>query len=141
MAKRRSSKSSNGTVLRTVPARRVFSHNTNLPLPRRLFALSFTPITDYRRFHPHGINRSYRSVDGRRVTPRYSVQRTRYRAPTVRRPFPLFADIRDVPVLPRSAVICARRRSRKEVMFATGNAGRRGQRKPHRNENSNLRCR
>ena len=41
---------------------------------------------------------------------------------------------------PRTVTVCVRRRVRKEVMHATGSAGRRHFRKPRRNYNSNIRC-
>lgn len=44
-------------------------------------------------------------------------------------------------VLPRDAVVCARRKIRREVIFAKGKAGRGGQRKPRFNERSKLVCR
>ena len=43
-------------------------------------------------------------------------------------------------VVPRDAVICARRKIRKEVIFAKGKAGRGGQRRPRRNDYSNVVC-
>lgn len=42
---------------------------------------------------------------------------------------------------PKAVVICVRRKRRKEVMFASGRAGKRGQRKPRRSEWSSISCR
>lgn len=41
---------------------------------------------------------------------------------------------------PRVAVVCVRRKIRKEVLHATGFAGKRGQRKPRYNEASEVNC-
>lgn len=38
-------------------------------------------------------------------------------------------------------IVCIRRQTRKEVMHATGKAGRKGQRRPRRNEWSSISCR
>lgn len=40
----------------------------------------------------------------------------------------------------RSVLVCIRRRNRRKMMFASGNAARSGQRKPRRNSNSKYRC-
>lgn len=122
------------------PARRVVpTFNANLSrLPRR-HVLSH--ITDYRRYHPRELHRPYRSVIGRIIRPGHIIRSTPYRPAVARRPFPLLADLSARAVLPRDAVICARRRMREEVMHALGHAGRGGQRKPRFNNRSDVRCR
>lgn len=42
---------------------------------------------------------------------------------------------------PSSVAICVRRKRRREIMFAKGFGGRRGQRRPKRNWYSSIRCR
>lgn len=42
--------------------------------------------------------------------------------------------------VPRDVIVCVRRKVRKEVIHASGRAGRRGQRRPRRNEYSDVRC-
>jgi len=42
--------------------------------------------------------------------------------------------------VPENVIICARRKIRKQVMHAFNNSGRGGQRKPRRNNNSDIRC-
>lgn len=41
---------------------------------------------------------------------------------------------------PEKVLICVRRKRRKEVMFASGKAGKRGQKKPRRNFYSDINC-
>lgn len=41
---------------------------------------------------------------------------------------------------PRFVYVCERRKRRREVIFATGKGGKRGQRRPWRNEFSEIRC-
>lgn len=134
------------TGFRPVPARRVISRNANFSrpilLPRRILpSLSLTQIEDRRRYHPHGVNRSFRSVYGHRVIPRSIIRYRPYSGPSIGRRFPLLADLSEHRVLPRDAVICARRKIRREVLIALGHAGRAGQRRPKFNDNSNVRCR
>lgn len=137
---------SDRTNFRFVPARRVAFRNTNplpLSLPRRFvvpFRNNLSLIEDRRRYHPHGFNRSYRALDGRRLVPRHRIRSTRYVLPNDVRAFPILADLRSYRELPRDAVICARRRIRREVILALGYGGRRGQRKPRFNPDSDVRC-
>lgn len=42
---------------------------------------------------------------------------------------------------PSSVLVCVRRKSRREVLFAKGKGGRRGQRRPKRNIWSSIKCR
>lgn len=42
--------------------------------------------------------------------------------------------------VPKQVLLCVRRKRRKEVLFATGGAGKPNKRKPRRNKYSNVRC-
>lgn len=138
MAKRKSNRSP------SVSARRVIPFNTNRRLPRRVLLPSpvlLNEISDYRSFHPHGKTRSFRDRLGRRIIPRTVVRSVPFRGPNFSRGFPLFADLKSTRQLPRDAVVCVRRRIRKEVLFASRRAGRGGQRRPSFNPNSDVICR
>lgn len=42
--------------------------------------------------------------------------------------------------IPQEVLVCVRRKKRKQVLFATGGAGKKNKRKPRRNQHSNVRC-
>lgn len=42
--------------------------------------------------------------------------------------------------LPKNALVCVRRKMRKQVLFATGGAGKKFKKRPRRNENSQYHC-
>lgn len=84
-------------------------------------------IEDNRLFHP--IPRAIRPIVS--VTAKPLSIRTRPNAKSLARPVQMR--------IPRHAMVCARRRIRKEVIFASGNQGR-GNRRPKFNENSTLIC-
>lgn len=98
-----------------------------LPRPRIYIVQKVLPRLgeDHRRFHPQRKVRQLRTLRGKRALA----------APVIR-------DVRK-PVtfhLPPQAAVCVRRSVRKQVIFASGRAGRRGQRRPRRNLNSSVRC-
>ena len=114
------------------------------PLPRRILT-PLSVVEDFRRYHPHASRRHLRDLRGSIILPRSRIgfytrslarRRSRSDARRLRR---VAFDV--TRTLPRHAVICARRHSREEVLFALGRAGRRGQRRPRFNENSSIHCR
>lgn len=113
-------------------------------LPRRYLS-PLSVIEDFRAYHPRPRLRTYRSVFAgsifsRSVVGMFSRDRAIRRNRINRRRLAhLSMDVHRV--LPRSAVICAKRRSRREVIFAMNKAGRGGQRRPRRNETSEIICR
>lgn len=137
--------------------RRVVSYsNANLRLPGPALVVSFG-VPDRRFYHPLGkraplgvtlgsaanivsrpVRRSIRvSSTARRARSRSSV---RYVSPyTSRNSFITPSTI--AFEAPSRVVLCVRRSVRKEVMFASGKAGRRGQRPPRRNQFSDISCR
>lgn len=114
-------------------------------LPRRLLLSSLVSSSteDFRRYHPNVSFRKFRDLSGGVVRPRHLIGVVPRRSPFLRRV--VFRRARSdslnvVSTLPRSAVICARRKIRKEVIFAKGKAGRGGQRSPRRNARSSVVC-
>lgn len=109
-----------------------------VPLPRPPI-IRFSPlpssamrqVEDRREFHPSGRARSARLVDGRSA----AIQVGR---PSRSRPQALPAGVRFS--MPWRVMMCVRRKRRREVMFAKGKAGRRGQRPPRRNYYSEVSC-
>ena len=134
------SHSRNNPSLRVVARRDTFPiANRRLP---RLIALSGE---DHRRFHPMRENRPLKRLDGSPAFLRLRL-RTFRNLKRVRnlalRPRRRSMDRLQVELaIPRDAVICARRRVRKSVLFAKRKAGRGGQRPPRRNFNSQIVCR
>lgn len=120
--------------------RDTYTRITRRSLPRR----NYTAIQDYRRFHPDGSHQPFRDTYGGTLTPRrrvYTTHSTPLFQGRGRRPvFTPVQNINSSVHLPKRAIICARRSIRKEVLFAKNKTGRTGQKKPHFNPNSNLRC-
>lgn len=113
-------------------------------LPRLLSALVFHSGEDLRRHVPQKAFRPLRSVSGAAVYPRVRFRYLPRNQPSYGDPYRFGSRSRSLSfdfVLPRHAVVCARRRIRKEVMFARNKAGRRGQRRPRRSSRSSLVCR
>lgn len=113
------------------------------PLPRR-YLTPLSVVEDFRRYHPHANRRHYRRVDASLVLSRsrvgYFLRSTLRRRPFIDRRRLRQLSMAVVRTLPRDAVVCAKRNVRKEVIFAMNKAGRGGQRRPRRNENSNVVC-
>lgn len=86
-----------------------------------------TPVSDRRTWRPRQLSEpTPRTVSGRVAGIRPRVSRR---------------SLRVSFGLPLDAVICARRKIRREVIFAAGGAGRRGRRyRPRFNETSKYRC-
>lgn len=94
-------------------------------LSSRLVAPSRTPVSRPKTFgRPYGRSTvaTRPPVARARVEPRYPTSRVAF-------------------ALPREVVVCARRKSRRETLFARNRAGRRGQRRPVWNEFSRISCR
>lgn len=117
---------------------------TRTPLPRR-YLPSLSVIEDMRTHHPRPRLRTLRSIHASPIFSRtrvglfsrnLSISRNRRERARLRR---LSFDIHRT--LPLDAVICAKRHVRAEVLFAKNKAGRGGQRRPRRNENSEIICR
>lgn len=107
---------------------------TNLPrlLLKNLVQVPLSPIEDNRRrYFPHNQPRGYyvRVDSGYRHVPL-----SRSRPPTATHRL----SVR--PKLPIQAVVCVRRRIRREVLLAMGRGGGNHKRKYHRNQQSNVRC-
>lgn len=118
-------------------------------LPRRAVPTAFDfyrsalrPVEDRRTFHPE----PYRRPELFPTRPRPA--RVIALAKQVSKPKALvrnqvrvaFPSARLGFVEPARTLICVRRKIRKAVLHATGRAGRRGQRKPRRNEHSEVKC-
>lgn len=131
MAKKRSKNSAR--------RKRDFGIITNRPNPpsRRLLSrprLSvLTPIEDFRvNSFPLTRARAYKLLDATPATPGRvaSLPKLSWHMPRV------------VDRLTPQAIVCLRRQVRKEVVFASGSAGRRGRKNSYRrNETSNIHCR
>jgi hypothetical protein len=80
---------------------------------------SFSKVTEY--VQDNELHRGRGRADGIRVKPYSDPARMAFRRP------------KEVPV-------CVRRKVRKEVIHANGNAGKTGQRRPRWNRNSKVRC-
>lgn len=119
-------------------------HNANRRLPRPdLLSRSFIVQSvgeDFRRFHPNANRRRLRTLGGAFVRARAVVGTEPFRS-RVSGASRFLSPWSVRHVFPRDAVVCVRRKIRKEVIFATGKAGRGGQRRPRRNENSDVVCR
>lgn len=92
-------------------------------------------VQDFRRdSFPLTRARAYRLLDATPATPASKPYGSLYpRVPALSR----LAN-----VLPKEAVVCARRAVRREVIFATGSGGRRGRKSQyHKSETSNIHCR
>ena len=94
---------------------------------------------DRRSFNPESIYapaRSFSKTRHRLIIPRVA------KAPARGRPkqLELFPPAHIGFRAPEKVLICVRRKMRKEVMFATGKAGKAGQKKPRRNEYSEVHC-
>lgn len=104
------------------------------PLLHRPVISPLMVIEDRRILKP--INRLLQSSLRNLSAAPISHTKSHYKAP---RPFYM---PRSFDSLPRDAVICARRKIRKEVIFALGSGGRRGSKKPYRRSStSNIHCR
>lgn len=91
-------------------------------------------IEDRRTYHPDPIRRvAYLSVNKpARLTLR---ENTRYNAPSFTKALVAFAE-------PKKLALCVRRSQRKQVLFAKGIGGsKRPQRRPRKNEFSDISCR
>jgi len=135
MAKGRKSRSS------TSRSRRGVSNTANhrLPTPVRIdirpAQMDLEDLlrdSDRRRFHPDGPHRNARAVF-----------RSAHTLEVPDRPIDRARKVLSHSVAfqaPLDVAICVRRKVRKEVMHATGKAGRRGQKRPHRNPYSDINC-
>lgn len=110
------------------------------PLPPRRAALRL--FEDRREWHPDGPDRAAKRFSGSR-RPLRLVDRKMSNPDR-------FAHLRKFPSQtkaivafsePSDVVVCVRRSIRREVMHATGKAGRRGQKKPKFNALSKISCR
>lgn len=117
----------------------LLSHNNSTSIP----VSDFTDISDNRRFVPYASNVSKPLYDrfARRIVPRRIVRFTPYLPRTVARRFPIGERLTVTRHLPAAALVCVRRKQRREVIFARGYAGSAGQRRPRYNSNSTLICR
>lgn len=141
MARRRVRRSRN-SVIHSPSIQRVLSTNANRPrllddiqYSQRPF--SYTPVEDRRLFHPLGPFRPARTVAGRSssVTSSKSLD---HRAKS--RSFKNLSSVISFAA-PRDVLICVRRKSRREVLFARRKT-RRGARSPKsRNWYSAISCR
>lgn len=94
--------------------------------------LELRPVEDRRRFHPLGVYRPARRIDGRAVS-RHVVDDRRSRG--------RYLPTKIKFAVPRATAICIRRRRRKEVLHAKQLVGGgRGRRAPRRNWFSEVRC-
>lgn len=123
--------------------------NLRLPAPTRPLILRLadepllTEFEDRRRWHPEPeVLRPAVTVPMSRAglvvapTPHRQARPRQAKRYQVKFPSPRIAF-----KTPDAVVICVRRKRRREVLHALGKAGRRGQRKPRRNEWSDISCR
>jgi hypothetical protein len=124
--------------------RRVTYDNANrrrLPL-KVIRSTAIATVGDDARRSPKVQRYLYPTLSGRRVAPLATVNipmshKTRRAARSNTN-----SRLWDVKyILPESSVLCARRKVRREVIFATNNAGRSGQKRPKYNQNSKISCR
>lgn len=132
---------------------RVTSVNANGQLPLRKRYVSQSPfdyqaIQDRRRFNPEGDDvgvRVFKENRSEAIVERYRRRRVRKQTrvgrvdSSVRSMWPVqsfkaFAE-------PEAVTVCVRRKQRREVIFASGRGGRRGQRPPRFNWRSKIQCR
>lgn len=129
MAKKKSSSSvrrdSSAIAKRSLPS----PYQEYFPSPRPVFtfqpSLPLLEVEDRRAFHPSGSTRPALNVNGR--------QHLLRAAGTPTHPRVGFQDAERL-------LVCVRRGTRKEVMFAKGKAGKKGQRKPRFNYYSSISC-
>lgn len=130
--------------------RRVTSANANSQLPfgnsyKDFLSRPIPPLSlfeDRRRFHPEGIYAPPMSFNTFRVR-LHIPKRPRRLVKVSRSPRPVkFANV--APQLafqfPVKVLICARRKIRKSVLFAKRKTGKSGQRRPHFNYYSSVKC-
>lgn len=113
-------------------------------LPRLLPIFVATSGEDHRVHLPRQSIRRLRSLSGASISPVVRFRSVPRNVKSIRDVYSRGVASRHMSfdfVLPRSAVVCARRKIRKEVIFAKGKAGRGGQRRPRRNARSYLVCR
>lgn len=126
------------------PARRdaLVITNQRLPRPKIIRKLLLTQLRDdSRRSHPNVALKRQRDIFGRTIRRLPIVGLPVMGNPPRSRPNRRYDPLRINFALPKTAVVCARRQIRKEVMFAIKKAGRGGQKRPRRNANSNTLCR
>lgn len=108
-----------------------------LALPRSFYApVNLALFSDLRTFHPDPFRPApaFRRSAARVVVARPKRVRSGVRISAGTIPHQLtFAA-------PDKVILCVRRKRRKQVMFAKGKAGKRGQRKPRRNYWSSISC-
>lgn len=114
-----------------VPEERYVTRQTELVSPRRSRA-NLRLVEDRRRYHPDGARRP--AIGFNKWAPRVIV--------------PKWAALGGAAVTaklafssPDQVALCVRRKIRREVMFAKGKGGRRGQRRPRRSWYSRISCR
>ena len=124
-------------------SRRVDTYNANRRrrLPRRRLLQTLVTLTgeDQRRYHPYETTRQYSTISGRHIRP-YAVVAFSTRKPVARSSNALKESYKVNFYLPSSAVLCARRKIRREVLFANNKTGKVGQRPPRYNHNSTINC-
>lgn len=137
MAKRKRLHSSRSSHLRVVsPRRETFAFAKPPRLPRLLPLLVQHSGEDRRFYAPSKLNRVYRSLSGVTVAPRPRFWRDYINARQAFRPRNVAysaspsrrSSVRDLDVrlfLPPDAVVCARRKIRRSVIFARGRGGTR----------------
>lgn len=124
MAKKRKSNSSKLNQRKSMAVRDNYSYITKLRLHRLpLLSTRLRVIQDLRTSHPLSVSRPLLSTRGDIVRPR----------PRVLKNFNVINN------LPKEALVCARRKIRKEVIFASGRGGSKV-RPPRHNFNSKLWC-
>lgn len=111
----------------TAPENRYVTERARRPRRRHLRLLE-----DRRQWHPDGARRAAKAFN--RWAPRVVVPKWAALGGAAVTAKLAFTD-------PSSVAICVRRKIRREVMFARGHSGRRGQRRPKRNWFSTIRCR
>lgn len=96
---------------------------------RYVYPTSLLDYEDNRRYNPERNRRLRRFalLNARRISPAVTYSSWASMVPRFE--------------LPKQVVVCVRRKTRREVLFARGGAGRRKMRKPHLSPDSNVQCR